>query len=96
MRRSRRNDKAEYSRLNLNTREAEKYFVILFSEARITFIDNMQGNNRYFAVIYRDITDNYDKYQKNRNVFFSDLLNVHFRLSFKTNMTSEKNPKSLE
>ena len=22
----------------------------------------MQGNNRYFAVIYRDITDNYDKY----------------------------------
>ena len=23
-------DKAEYSRLNLNTREAEKYFVILF------------------------------------------------------------------
>ena len=68
MRRSRRNDKAEYSRLNLNTREAEKYFVILFSEARIIFIDNMQGNNRYFAVIYRDITDNYDKYQKNRNV----------------------------
>ena len=56
----------------------------------------MQGNNRYFAVIYRDITDNYDKYQKNRNVFFSDLLNVHFRLSFKTNMTSETDPKSLE
>ena len=64
MRRSRRNDKAEYSRLNLNTREAEKYFVILFSEARIIFIDNMQGNNRYYALIYRDITDNYIKYKQ--------------------------------
>ena len=70
MRRSRRNDKAEYSRLNLNTREAEKYFVILFSEARIIFIDNMQGNNRYFAFIYRDITDNYDKYKIHWNVIF--------------------------
>ena len=70
MRRSRRNDKAEYSRLNLNTREAEKYFVILFSEARIIFIDNMQGNNRYFAVIYRDVTDNYDKYKIHWNVIF--------------------------
>ena len=69
MRRSRRNDKAEYSRLNLNTREAEKYFVILFSEARIIFIDNMQGNNRCLAVIYRDITDNYDKYSK--GMYFS-------------------------
>ena len=54
--------RAHSRRLNLNTREAEKYFVILFSEARIIFIDNMQGNNRYFAVIYRDITDNYYKY----------------------------------
>ena len=82
MRRSRRNDKAEYSRLNLNTREAEKYFVILFSEARIIFIDNMQGNNRYFAVIYRDITDNYDKYKIHWNVFFFRVIRFTFPFEF--------------
>ena len=56
----------------------------------------MQGNNRYFAVIYRDITDNYDKY--NIGMYFHSewVLDLHFRLSFMTNLTSETETKSPE
>lgn len=48
----------------------------------------MQGNNRYFAVIYRDITDNYDKYSK--GMYFSFYVYKRFTFPFEFYDTFDK------